>query len=63
MWNVTTQQKLLVDRRLDGSLTNLPFSPDGRLLLGSNRTAVRAGGLQVYRAPLFSEMVAPLRRE
>jgi WD40 repeat protein/serine/threonine protein kinase len=63
MWNVTTQQELLVDRRLGGSLTNLLFSPDGRLLLGSKRTPGRGGGLQVYRAPLFTETVAAMRPE
>jgi WD40 repeat protein len=63
MWNVATQQELLVDRRLGGALSNLLFSPDGRLLLGSKRNAGRAGGLQVYRAPLLGEIVSAQRDE
>lgn len=56
LWNVTTRQELFSERRLGGSLTDLLFSPDGRLLVGSRGSRPGADGLRFYRAPLFSEI-------
>jgi WD40 repeat protein len=56
LWNVATQQELLTIRRLGGSMSELLFSPDGRLLVGARGFRSQSEGLRFYRAPLFSEM-------
>jgi len=51
LWNVATQQELLVDRRLGGALREVMFSPDGQLLAAGSSMSFQTGGIRFYRAP------------
>jgi eukaryotic-like serine/threonine-protein kinase len=55
-WNVATQQELLSFPRLGAGMTQLLFSPDGRVLAAAGAAGSETGGIRFYRAPQLAEI-------
>ena len=62
MWNVETQQELLVNRRLGAGLRDLQFSPDGQWLVAGSGGS-QQGSIRLFVAPAVSEVSISNRRQ
>jgi hypothetical protein len=47
---------LLAIRQLGATLSDLTFSPDGRMLVGGSGVFSDQGGLRFFRAPVIGEI-------